>query len=104
MRHMPSPSPPRASGRRTKLAWPIGPAESDVGAAAPVIFAIEARTISRSSASVMPLLHHDVDLVDNPDDRGVHRRARLAERLARGAPLEDDQHFLVDAGADAVDR
>ena len=31
--------------------------------------------------------------------------ARLpAERLARRAPLEHDQHLLVHAGADAVDR
>ena len=45
-----------------------------------------------------------VHAIDDADDRRVDRRALRAERLAGRASFEHDQHLLVHAGADAVDR
>ena len=42
--------------------------------------------------------------IDDADDGGIHRRGRLADRLAGRTSFEHDQHPLVDARADAVDR
>src|ERR1051325_4460212 len=42
--------------------------------------------------------------VDDADDRGVHRRSFFSQRFTRGAPFEHDEHLLVDARADTVDR
>ncbi len=46
----------------------------------------------------------DVDVIDDADDRRIHGRRLLAERFARRAPFEHDQHLLMHAGADAVHR
>src|SRR5438093_2811465 len=45
----------------------------------------------------------DRNRVDDADDRRVDRRGFPAERLAGRAPFDHDEHFLVDARADAVD-
>src|SRR5207247_2372462 len=45
----------------------------------------------------------DGDHIDDADDRGVHRRCLFSERLAGRAAFDHDEHFLVDARADAVD-
>ena len=50
------------------------------------------------------LIIHGCDRVDDADDRGVNRRALLAQRFPGRASFEHDQHFLVHAGADPVHR
>src|SRR5439155_8712619 len=67
--------------------------------APPMWRAIDSRIIARSSCSFM-----DADRIDDADDRGVHRRRLPAERFAGRAAPHDDEHLLVDARADAVDR
>src|SRR5258705_5885575 len=101
----PSSSAPRITGRRK---WLTCAANADTGSGAarpgPLAWrAIDSRIIARSSWSVIrDQSSADRHRVDDADDRGVHGRAFLAERLARRPPFEHDQHFLVHAGADAV--
>src|SRR5712691_3984946 len=106
IRHAPSSSPLRRSGRRAKLACePYVPWAMSVASAfrptvsPPRCRAIDARIIARSSGSVM-----DGHRVDDADDRRVDRRRFPAERLACGASFQDDEHLLAYTGADAVDR
>src|SRR6185436_6016964 len=105
MTHAPS-SSPLTSGRRRWLACEPQPPSCIVAAGRTVAvwpeprrLAIDSRTISRSSCSFIY-----ADRVDDADDRGVYRRALPAQRLAGRAPFEDDEHFLVHAGANPVHR
>src|SRR3954464_7941204 len=59
------------------------------------------RTSARSSWSEISM---NVDLIDDADNRGIDGRGLTPERFTRGAPFEDDEHLLVNPGADAVDR
>ena len=95
------------SGSSAKPAWPAAAARASAacgrpGAAAAEVprdrLADERRADPRSEMSI------DVHVIDDADDRGVDGRRLLPERLAGGAPFEHDQHLLVHAGADAVDR
>src|SRR5438094_6525730 len=45
----------------------------------------------------------EVHRVHDADDRRIHGRRFLAERLASRAALQHDEHLLVHARADAVD-
>src|SRR5262249_15380494 len=45
-----------------------------------------------------------VDVIDDANNRGIDGRGLAAERLARGAALDHDEHALADAGAHRVDR
>src|SRR5262249_20408776 len=102
MMHAPSPSPPRWSGSRAKLPWPAWDVGAEPGArpagASPSWRAIEARTMSLSSSSVI-----ERDRIDDADDRRIHRRRLLPERFAGRTPFDHDEHALVDTRADAID-
>src|SRR6476661_8328397 len=102
MMHAPSSSAPRESGSRrwltcaAKAAPGSGPRSSELADDGPPCRAIESRIMARNSWSVITLAQgHGID---DTDDRGVDRRGLAAERLAGGAALEDDEHFLVHPG------
>lgn len=42
-------------------------------------------------------------MIDDPHDRGIHRRALATEGLAGGTPLHDDQDLLVYTRANRID-
>src|SRR5947208_3362593 len=101
MMHMPSSSPPLASGRRVKLAWPANDVGIDAPRAAaspPRCRAIESRIIARSSSSFMH--RHRIDDADNAC---VDRRLCRVEGKAR-FPAPDEEDFLAHAGAGGIGR
>ena len=59
------------------------------------------RIIARISCSVISI---DIHVVDDADDGSIDWSGLLAERFSSSSTFEHDQHFLVDAGTDAVDR
>src|SRR6185312_11787699 len=58
-------------------------------------------TSCRSSCSETCI---EVDVIDDTNDGGVHRRRLFSKRLARRAAFEHHQHSFVHARADAVHR
>ena len=44
-----------------------------------------------------------IHVINDTNDRGVHRRRLPAQRGARGLALDHDEHALADTGADRVD-
>lgn len=63
--------------------------------------AIASRTSVRSSCSEMFI---DVHAIDDTNDSGVDRRAFPSKGFTSGATFENDQHLLVNAGTNAVNR